>query len=89
MVRMFVPHSVSDYEAWRKVYDAFDQERAPMGVTGEAVFRGVDDANDVTAWHDFATAEEAKAFAAWPRLKEAMGEAGVAGQPQIWFVTQA
>jgi len=89
MVRMFVRHRVNDFEAWRKVYDAFDAERGAMGVTGAAVFRGAEDGSDITAWHDFATLEEAKAFAAWPRLKEAMGEAGVAGEPQIWFVTEA
>ncbi len=89
MVRLFVRHSVNDYDAWRKVYDAFDEERRPMGVIGDAVFRGVDDGNDVTAWHDFTTVEEAKAFAGWPRLKQAMDEAGVAGEPQIWFVTEA
>ena len=89
MVRMFVRHSVTDYNTWRKVYDVFDDERRTMGVVGAAVFRGADDGNDVTAWHDFATLDEAKAFAVWPRLKEAMGEAGVAGEPQIWLVTEA
>jgi hypothetical protein len=33
MVRLFVRHTVSDYQAWRKVYDEFDAERRPMGVT--------------------------------------------------------
>ena len=27
MVRLFVRHNVSDYAAWRNVYDEFDEER--------------------------------------------------------------
>ena len=89
VTRMFIRHSVADYGAWRKVYDALDSERKPMGVTGAAVFRGTDDENDITVWHDFTTVDEAKAFAVWPRLKAAMDEAGVTNAPSIWFVNEA
>jgi hypothetical protein len=42
MVRLFVRHNVADYGAWRKAYDEFDEERAAMGVTGDAVFQSID-----------------------------------------------
>jgi hypothetical protein len=35
-VRMYVRHHVTDFAAWRKVYDAFDAKRREMGVTGQA-----------------------------------------------------
>jgi hypothetical protein len=89
MVRLFVRHNVADYGAWRKVYDEFDAERRPMGVTGDAVFQSIDNPNDITAWHDFDTAEAAQAFASSDKLKNAMQQAGVQGEPQIWFVTTA
>ncbi len=89
MVRLFVRHPVTDYNTWRQHYDAFDSERAAMGVTGHAVYQSVDDPNDITAWHDFASADEAKAFASAPRLREVMTAAGVAGEPSIWFATEA
>ena len=38
MVRLFVRHTVADYGAWRKAYDAFDAQRAPMGVISHAVY---------------------------------------------------
>jgi hypothetical protein len=38
-VRMYVRHHVTDFAAWRKVYDAFDAKRREMGVTGQ-VFIG-------------------------------------------------
>lgn len=89
MIRMFVRHGVADYEAWRRAYDAFDAERSGMGVRGHAVFRSVDAPNDVTAWHDFDTIEAARAFAASDRLRAVMAEAGVDGEPSIWFVSEA
>jgi hypothetical protein len=86
-VRMYVRHHVTDFAAWRKVYDAFDAKRREMGVTGQAVYRSIDDANDVTVTHDFTNA--AKAFASSPDLKAAMENAGVKGTPQIWLTTRA
>lgn len=89
MVRLFVRHEVVDYPAWRKVYDSFDEERRGMGVAGHAVYQSVDDPNDVTAWHDFSTREAAESFAASPRLRDVMQQAGVQGKPDVWFVTEA
>jgi hypothetical protein len=88
MVRLFVRHPVADYAAWRRVYDEFDAERRPMGVTGHAVYQSLDDPNDVTVWHDFATREEAEAFASSERLRDAMQRAGVQGRPTVWFVKE-
>lgn len=89
MIRMFVRHPVSDFTRWKQAYDAFDAERKAVGVQGDAVFQAVDDPNDVTAWHDFETLQAAKAFAESNRLSEVMTEAGVAGEPAVWFTTQA
>jgi hypothetical protein len=85
MVRLFVRHKVADYDAWRKVYDEFDEERRPMGVTEDAVFQSIDDPTDVTVWHDFANADEARAFVSSAALREAMQRAGVQGEPEVWF----
>jgi hypothetical protein len=89
MVRLFVRHNVADYEAWRKVYDEFDAERGPMGVKGDAVFRSIDNPNDVTVWHDFDSTEEARAFTSSDKLRNVMQQAGVQGEPQAWCVTES
>ena len=60
-----------------------------MGVAGDAVFHSADAPNDVTAWHDFASLESARAFVASARLREVMTAAGVAGTPTIWFTNPA
>ena len=89
MVRVFVRHRVADYEPWRRVYDDFEPERGPLGVTGHEVYRGVGDGNDVTVTHDFDNADDARAFIDSDVLKEAMQRAGVQGPPDIWVTEPA
>jgi hypothetical protein len=89
MVRLFVRISVADYETWRKEYDQFYADRVAMGVIGAAAFQLVDDPNDVTIWHDFETAEVARAFVSSDALRNVMQRAGVQGDPQIWFTTES
>jgi hypothetical protein len=85
MIRMFVRHEVADFGAWKHGYDAFAQTREKLGVRGAAVFQGAPDAADVTVWHDFDTLGAAQAFVESPELRSAMEDAGVVGEPQIWF----
>ena len=46
-----------------------------MGTTGHGVYRSVDDENDITVWHDFASVAEAKALLKSDALKTAMANA--------------
>ena len=89
MVRLFARMNVADFETWRKVYDEFYVERSAMGVMGAAAFQLVDDPTDVTLWHDFETAEVARAFVSSDALRNVMQRAGVQGEPQFWFVTES
>ena len=88
-VRMFVRHEVADYDTWRKGYDAFQPTTRKMGATAQAVYRSMDNPNEVTVFHDFASQEKAKALAASAELQSAMQNAGVKGQPQVWIATRA
>lgn len=86
MVRMFVRHPVRDFDAWKVVYDGFDEERREKGgVRGDAVFRSADHPNEVTVWHDFDDLYQARNFALWGRLAEVMEKGGLVGEPEIWF----
>jgi hypothetical protein len=89
MVRLFIRHNVADYQAWRQAYDDFGEQQRALGVKDEAVYQSIDNPNDVTVWHDFETAEEAKAAVGSDELKNAMQNAGVEGEPEIWFVTES
>ena len=88
MIRMFVRHTVRDYRAWRKAYDAFGKEQERMGVRHQAVFRSVINPNDITVSHDFKNLRLARAFVRSRELREAMQDAGVRSRPSIWFVKE-
>lgn len=75
--------NVSDYETWRKGYDAAATIRDRHGCTGESVLRSPKDHNRVFVTHQFPTVEQAEAFAADPELHAAMAHAGVVGDPGI------
>jgi hypothetical protein len=89
MVRAFGRHRVRDYDAWRAVYDGFADVQKEHGVKAEAVFRMLDDPDDVVIIHDFADAETARAFFAMPELKDAMQKAGVEGEFTLWLAEEA
>ncbi len=88
MATLFVRHNVSDFGQWKKAYDQFNAERKTMGVTGQGVFQADGNPNDVTVYHEFETMQAAKTFAGNPRLQEIMKNAGVVGDPNIWFTTR-
>jgi hypothetical protein len=75
--------TVSEYDAWRKVYNDAATIRDRHGCTGESVLRSPKDHNLVFITHQFPTLEQAEAFAADPDLQSAMAHAGVVGDPGI------
>lgn len=89
MVRMYIRHAVKDFDAWKQIYDDFDDDRKRMGVIDDGVYQAVDDPSDVTVWHDFRDVSSARSMADSDRLEEAMDEAGVAEEPTVWFTEPA
>ena len=85
MALSLVLHRVADYDAWRKIYDAFADAQKDGGVTEQSVHRMADDPDNVLVIHKFDTVEAAKAFFASTELKEAVQRAGVQGEPRIEF----
>jgi quinol monooxygenase YgiN len=72
-----VRHRVSDFDAWKHVYDGFAPVQAENGVRGHQVLRSVDDPNAVVVTHTFDSPEAARTFFAMAELKDTMSEAGV------------
>jgi len=85
MATSVVLHRVSDYAAWRQVYDSIADVQKAGGVTAESVHRMAGDPDNVLVIHHFATIEAARGFFANPELGEVLRRAGVAGQPRIEF----
>lgn len=81
-----VRHQVSDFEAWKQVYDGFTPVQTEHGVRAHQVLRSTDNPNDVIVTHTFDSSEAARTFFAMPELKNAMNEAGVdAGSVEISY----
>jgi quinol monooxygenase YgiN len=85
MVTMFVRHSYADYDAWRAVYDDVESRHAEFGIRSATVYRTVDNPSEVTVLHDFDDLASAKAFIEGDTIRAAMAEAGVTGEPEVWF----
>jgi quinol monooxygenase YgiN len=88
MATVFLRHTISDYAAWRKVYDAAGPLKKAGGVMAEAVYQSADNPNDVTVTHEFATIEAAKTYLDKPELKQAIEKAGVIGAPTVWITNK-
>ena len=89
MVTMFVRHTVSDYKAWRKIYDDFAPIQKAKGVETQAVYQAADNPNDLIVTHVFASREAANGFVQSEELKKAMHNAGVVGAPTVWITNKA
>ena len=80
---LVVRHSVTDYAAWRTVYDQVETIRATHGCTGQRVLANPEDGNDVFITHEFPTVAQAQAFTTDADFQAAMQRAGVASAPRI------
>ncbi len=86
MPSLLIRHHVADYPAWKAVFDEHEPTRRANGSQGGWLFRNADDPHEVLlllAWDDL---ERARLFVDSDDLREAMTRAGVAGQPDIWFL---
>ena len=86
---IMVQHTVSDYDAWKAVFEEHQAIRTQHGATGHDLYRGLEDPNAVTVVNHFPTKEQAEAFAADPSLKEAMERGGVISEPRITWAAEA
>jgi quinol monooxygenase YgiN len=84
---LLVTHKVEDYDKWLPVFEGTAALKKKFGWKQSTVYSVDGDRNNVMVMEEFASLEKAKAFAASPELKAAMGKAGVAGAPEIRFVS--
>ena len=86
---IIVQHTVRDYDAWKTVFDEHKDTRVQHGATGHALYRGLEDPNEITVINRFPSKEQAEAFASDPSLKEAMERGGVTSEPRITWAREA
>jgi quinol monooxygenase YgiN len=88
-VTVVITHEVKNYASWRKGYDADESNRNKAGFRVSGVYADLKNPNMVTVIGEFPSAAAAEAFAASPKLKEAMEKSGVIGKPEVKILTVA
>ena len=90
MATMFVRHTVADYATWRQTYDSLAPMQRELGVIGQSVYQAIDDPNDVTVTHEFASPEgrqglcpEQRAARCAPAGRRDRGAHGLVRQPVV------
>ena len=83
--RMIINQKVKDYDAWKKVFDSHKQTRMDAGLTDRAVGQFVDDPHIVSVVLAISDLKKAEDFSKSKDLKDKMKEAGVEGEPDMFF----
>ena len=86
---VLVKHKVEDYDKWRQVFDSFEEYRKSKGEKLFQIYRNSEDTNEVFGLFEWENVESAKEFMGSDELKAKMKEAGVVGEPAIYFVEKA
>ena len=88
MAHLLVRHKVENYDNWKAAFDAHAEYRQANGSRGGHLFGNATDSNEVLVlfeWDDIANARQ---FAESADLREAMTNAGVTDQADIYFLEE-
>jgi hypothetical protein len=85
-----IEHGISDFDVWKRAFDADPVRRAESGVRRYRVFRPVDDPNYIKVDLEFTSLSEAEAFRAALHDLWRSGRAApaLAGSPQARIVEE-
>jgi heme-degrading monooxygenase HmoA len=86
MPYILVRHKVADYPKWKPAFDEHSATRQANGSRGGQLFRNANDPNELVILFEWDDLERARQFAQSEDLRQAMQRAGVADQPDIYFL---
>ena len=86
MPHLGIRHRVQDYDAWKIVFDELAPKRRAGGEISYQIYHVDGDRNHLVLLFEWDSIDNAKAFIASATLREAMGRAGVQGEPAIFFL---
>ncbi len=89
MPYVLVRHKVEDYTTWKPMFDEGELDRRAVGSKGGYVFRNVDDPNEVFILMEVTDLEQARHAAQSEEMRQSMQRAGVADQPDLYFLEEA
>ncbi len=87
-ITVSVSMQVADFDDWKAVFDARENDRAEAGIHAKA-YRNVDDSNNAYSIGTAPSKEAFIAFSQQPVIQEAMKNAGVLAAPEFKFLEEA
>lgn len=88
MPYLIIRHKVEDYDRWKPTFDDHGLTRAEFGSTGYQLLRSDCDPNELIMMFEFNDLDKARALVTSDDLRETMQRAGVADQPDIYFLEE-
>jgi heme-degrading monooxygenase HmoA len=88
MIHLLIHHEVTDYSAWKSVFDAAHDWRQKNGERSCRIFHGAGNVNDLVLLFEWDSLESARAFMESEELKARMAKAGVKGKPRFEILTE-
>jgi heme-degrading monooxygenase HmoA len=88
MPHILVRAKFEDYARWKPVFDEHAATRKASGSKGGLVFRNANDPNELVVLLEWENLEKAYQFAQSANLREAMQRAGLADQPNVYFLEE-
>jgi L-rhamnose mutarotase len=88
MPYLLIRHKVENYAKWKPVFDEHNDKRKAAGSKSYRIFHNEDDANNLVLLFEWDNLDNARQFAQSEELRKKMQEAGVIGQPDIYFLKE-
>jgi heme-degrading monooxygenase HmoA len=88
MPYLLVRHKVEDYARWKRFFDEHGATRKASGSRGGRLYRNANDPNETIVIFEWDSLEKARQFAQSADLRETMQRAGVADQPDVYFLEE-
>ena len=88
MPYLLIRHKVADYSKWKPMFDQHGATRKASGSRGGQLFRNANDPNDLVILFEWDDLEKARQFTQSEDLRQTMQRAGVADQPDIYFLEE-
>jgi quinol monooxygenase YgiN len=88
MPYLIIRHKVEDYDRWKPVFDDHGPTRAEFGSTGYQLLRSADNPNELVMIFEVQDIDRVKELVFSDDLREKMQNAGVADQPDFYFLDE-
>lgn len=86
MPYMLCRHKVEDFIKWKAIFDSHTDAHKQAGMNLKHIWQKEDDPNDIFFLFQIRSIQEAQDFMNLPEMPRVKEEAGVIGQPEVYFL---